>query len=1323
MNDNTDRLSTSTSTPLTYEAFNQQSQDHLKGFLAPFDAKSSTFGLGGFGVGANPLQSSSNKLEYSNHGEGRSSAAAAAAADRSSLGSAIASTTTVASLNNASLSSPSAFLNASPLPTSEPQNDFAVVKPLNGTNSAIHSYHNHLAHGGGLSGASTEGHKNLDASERLAQQNAISPESLMTTGAAPSLSSASGTAASDQALSANGTYRPDVSSSNSPAVINKPVLKMKRTGQNFPLSSGTGSLYQRNRSYSPNQRRDPLQARGGATGKASETVQRGGQEPPRNVIAGLLGARSSEKLGGPSETEPHQGLHSLGDSAPNDALRETAKPATIEHTNGKTSAVLHDSDTDDIIYETAAHAGAVDGAVEDVIDNESSSDDSDTESEDVDGTAGMDADEASLRQLFRAPDQENDYNDSEGNSEDDEEEEDDDDMTSESSSDDSSIVEEPVALPSADIQHQESYPSTILEMAEPGRLYTEFIHGGVTIKAGPALFPVGYSKSNINGLPWICAVRSCRLVYKTSAGLANHARFTHKKAMFNDNMDGTVSLVGSYSKKNESGHYPPVIVSKRPLNPKEPPMREPTIPTNKLISSKVRSDVKTTPAGAVLDGHNLVMAEGDADRLEQEENPITLPVADSKSSEQTWEYIRPFLSKHKSIPERNWARHVIHLPRVRDVRWNEARIKEWPYKDSHARDVTALLVHITGVESPTPCHHCVQGRGPFIGCVVISPKASDEVKRAVLSCANCYYHCGQSSCSICKNAVARRERRARAGQKPSSYNVKLLSDVARQKTAEAKMDQAKVFSGSRTSPQAPVLRSMKLYLPSEIKSIEKASSERSYKVIKGLDGKDVLMCGALIPEQYDLDRTVPGYPWICPVRSCRRVFKKIASLGAHFIRQHHGSLLNDNQDGTLSQIGYYDEPLPGNNSLQPLVVSTNPLDPNEPPMETPGLPGVYVPRILKHKVVIKKPDGPAQNLSTHPRASISKELWNYMRPYLPESIDSIPSHDPVFHLLDLPRQREVQWRVNMHNVKVTDDMKQILGLIVYLTGEEHKNGEKSCTHCIRRNGPFPSCMTLTNGVPEDAKSMVQACANCIFTHKSSACSIKSGWARYASERSPSEATAKKRVLSTDDESEEPAATRRRSDRLGHADREDRSGQRRKIVKLSLKRNDSNNQTSGLGVVAHLPVQMGTASDGGAIKNEPSSALIHAGQVQPEELLEMEDWEIAPGRIRGAGADGINNSIAFSKSYLEANQTVRVSRDVTFEVKSIKSGNNLELKADQANTRYCTLASGKLYVKVEEQEPFTIGPHGLFKIAPGSAAKIQNRLYIDSVLHISTYSDG
>lgn len=220
--------------------------------------------------------------------------------------------------------------------------------------------------------------------------------------------------------------------------------------------------------------------------------------------------------------------------------------------------------------------------------------------------------------------------------------------------------------------------------------------------------------------------------------VADHRQFTHKKAMFNDNMDGTVSLVGSYSKKNQSGHWPPVVVSKRPLDPKEPPMREPTLPFKKY-GNKVRSDTKKISESPVFfqNDDDVVMGDGEADTCESQENPPPPPIADPKSSEQMWEYVRPFLSNHNSLPDTNWARHIIHLPRVRDIEWNEARNREHPYKDSHPRDITALIVQVTGVESPTPCVHCDLRRGPFIGCIVLSPDAPRDVQKAVLSCANC----------------------------------------------------------------------------------------------------------------------------------------------------------------------------------------------------------------------------------------------------------------------------------------------------------------------------------------------------------------------------------------------------------------------------------------------------------------------------------------------------------------------------------------------------------------------------------------------------------
>lgn len=272
-----------------------------------------------------------------------------------------------------------------------------------------------------------------------------------------------------------------------------------------------------------------------------------------------------------------------------------------------------------------------------------------------------------------------------------------------------------------------------------------------------------------------------------------------------------------------------------------------------------------------------------------EELAVALP-SDSGSADEMWKYILPFLTRHQdSIPVKNWVRHVIHLPRVRDIKWNEPRIKEFPYVDSHPRDITALIVQVTGVEATIPCASCAQGKGPFNGCIMISPQASQESRDHVLACANCYYHCGQSMCSHCTTTVERRrDRSERLTHKKKIYNVKVLSDRARGAGKAFKTDQhqpqhqqASRIAGDISVEETPQLN-LRIYQPSEIRNFEMACKDRSYKMYRGKDKEFISMCGALIPEGYDLDRAVPGRPWVCPIRSCRAVFKKIAGLGSHF---------------------------------------------------------------------------------------------------------------------------------------------------------------------------------------------------------------------------------------------------------------------------------------------------------------------------------------------------------------------------------------------------------------------------------------------------------
>ena len=65
---------------------------------------------------------------------------------------------------------------------------------------------------------------------------------------------------------------------------------------------------------------------------------------------------------------------------------------------------------------------------------------------------------------------------------------------------------------------------------------------------------------------------------------------------------------------------------------------------------------------------------------------------------------------------------------------------------------------------------------------------------------------------------------------------------------------------------------------------------------------------------------------------------------------------------------------------------------------------------------------------------------------------------------------------------------------------------------------------------------------------------------------------------------------------------------------------------------------------------------------------------------------------------------------------IRPGGSQQWDAELGKLRICSLAAGKLKVKVGEQY-FSIGPNGMFKIGPGMAAVVENWLYVDAVLHI------
>ncbi|PSR99211.1 hypothetical protein BD289DRAFT_47207 [Coniella lustricola] len=796
----------------------------------------------------------------------------------------------------------------------------------------------------------------------------------------------------------------------------------------------------------------------------------------------------------------------------------------------------------------------------------------------------------------------------------------------------------------------------------------------------------------------------------------------------------------------------PIGVSHSPLDGTEAPMPPPTVASQedaKPHDSQSQSGTgsETAPvADRRFAGRN---SSGTGDGISETE-------VMEKNAKHTWEYVRPYLSKHTDVPQFNWVQDVIHCPRVREIEWNPARSKDRPFHDSHPRDVTALIVQITGVEAPVPCEQCEQAKGPFEGCIMISPDATPAAKASVLSCANCYYHCRQSQCSHCRNDIQRRERNTtRVSQRPTTYNERTLSDRARNKATSTATSQTQspLLTGPQTAPMPKASRPLRRYVPSEFTIIEMASKDRSYKTLRGKGGEVQLSYGAIIPDGYELEDTAG--PWTCPVLTCRAIFQRIMSLGSHFSVSHRGELYNDNCDGTLSLVGFYDIPAPGHTHCPALVISRNALDKAAP------LPNAKAP-----KAVSSGPDTEstassssdtrslAGNRGTRKSTSNARMIWDYILPHLAHPYKTIvqdpkmASHESkaqLSKLFNLPRKRDIRWRANMRDFRLLDDPGQIGGLLVHLVGEEYTllEQQKACTNCVRNGGPFDGCYLLSRNAPQEWHAQVQGCANCYFSHQKQACSIKGSWPRRVGDKSEvvsgplqpvhewaaaaaASATNKRSrasELDDDDDQADPQSELRSNDE------DEQEEPSRKMVKLDL-RSISKTPLDDSASPSWATTDTGRASNSSRSKDSrdtrsPPAALVSARQASSNsdtnhndlsKALEMEDWEVAPGRIRRTRNGRVDNT-ACSKSYLETGRPVPVSVDANLEVRTVKSGHSFELDSLQDCTRYCCLASGKLHICIDDEPAFTIGPHGMFKVLPQQKARVLNRLYIDSVLHI------
>lgn len=376
--------------------------------------------------------------------------------------------------------------------------------------------------------------------------------------------------------------------------------------------------------------------------------------------------------------------------------------------------------------------------------------------------------------------------------------------------------------------------------------------------------------------------------------------------------------------------------------------------------------------------------------------------------------------------------------------------------------------------------------------------------------------------------------------------------------------------------------------------------------------------------------------------------------------------------------------------------------------------------------------GPVSTVTLSANAS---EMWEYIRPYL-SKFKQCPNSGWVPELISLPRVRDMGWNEGWILKNGFRDAKaqDISTLIIQVTGERPPN---PCSRCRKGDkGPYGECIVISRAADPRARSRIVGCANCVYHGQQTFCSFKFSDEQRAHDQGdtafapPPEAQTPNPITPGTDSAQNQWP--RRSERvLLH--------ESLSLSEVSNRRTElKHEQEVGLlSTQVHQPISKSPSASvqsAAAIQSQSSSVPVLkdvslARPTQETDNLEMDDWEIAPGRLRSSDAVAATRTleeaeppenIAFSKAYL-TNQSVRVSADVAFRVEVVSSGSPVRWQVGRNRMRICSVAAGKVRVRIEGENEFSIGHHGMFKVRSGKGCVVQNRLYGDAVLHVSEFA--
>ncbi|KAK3315772.1 hypothetical protein B0H66DRAFT_534042 [Apodospora peruviana] len=852
------------------------------------------------------------------------------------------------------------------------------------------------------------------------------------------------------------------------------------------------------------------------------------------------------------------------------------------------------------------------------------------------------------------------------------------------------------------------------------RVYKTFLdEDGITYATCGALLPPGYQKSKDEDFPWICPVRSCRKMLPSLIGLGKHFCNSHRAMGFNDNMDGTLTDEGAWTdpERGDGKSYggvakPSMILSRGERSFAESPMVEPKLHyrAQEQLNSQNRALSQPKRGGPRRRTASDLPASTDHDSGDETTSDASL---EDKLKQQT-----PRSTAVSAPVEIAGAIKMANPNRPYDV-WPDVLTEEFGLQknaygmlipDSYEKDMTVagrpwicpgghrgsyLNDNLDGTFSvlknldPKPARWSAEMRA------VITSRGTDDQEPIVDPRRPIY---NSPTNLVWVSALAEDNFDLNSTEANPEHEA-AVTQHSRQSIGASSRQTPKV--GSSIEVTAPDSSSPVRPTSSSIpdKGLEWATKDRRYTDWVGKWFLDPAFASftdnPLVPDTRGL-RARPQV--IC--KSPLDMSREIMSDGLQTEtgpRKSFYDKLNDNGDGTFSIVGSH-------RGTEAMVVSRNPIDPNAPMAET-QLPDTFKARteterqkaIEAKEQEQRRAEQQKSQRAAAPRASIAPSsdpdgLWWYICRHVNGQI--APSQNPgIRYLLSLPKVRDFKIT---RKLSAGIDTKQLAGIIVQLTGEEHG---KQCTTC-RRNagGPFEGCVHLSATAHASVDlhqllgSQVRACSNCLFMKVGNQCSVKSYLPPAEKSRVYSIPIEQMRVvndsdpmdMTNDDLFSDVGTNRRRSSRLpitngndsgddGEDDGEDDGGvvnpdvsmaprtrserltsietpsePRSKMVTIkmpeSLHRRISSPSASDLqrarqrkqkGRLGELPA---ARVDRTATVLDSQDSISSVEVMQESEDVQMEDWErTGDGQIPAGGggtpSDGHSGNLAFSAAHL------------------------------------------------------------------------------------------